>query len=217
MQLAVHEVTLRLAPDLDQKQFRPSASYFANTLPRNAIAAAPIGILVIANAVVLARQPGSLAITAVLLAAFILGSVAWYGSYLLNVRLVLGESEIRYIDRFRRLHVHPKRDTAGVALRSLVWPGIPPRELVIIYTKDHRCLLRLPRMYWQDSDVQAIRAEIGSGRSLNSSRTRADELEKEFEGATTLIERHNWLVGTFGAVLAIIVGTIILKYLRIPA
>ncbi len=61
-----------------------------------------MGILVLANAIVLARQPGSLAITAVLLVAFALGSAIWYGSYLGNVRLFVDQSEIRAGFRLRR-------------------------------------------------------------------------------------------------------------------
>src|SRR5437588_7644488 len=99
-----------------------------------------MGILVLANVVMIARQPGSLAITAVLLIAFALASAMWYGSYLVNVRLFVGKSEIRYVDRLRRHHSYPRIEAAGIALRSLVWPGIPPRELVLLYTKDHRCL-----------------------------------------------------------------------------
>jgi len=121
-----------------------------------------------------------------------------------NARIEIDSSTILIIDWLGRTRILQRRELVGTALRGVLWPGIPPpaQEVAILYGTDHRCLLKLRRLYWGGEQILKVRAIIGHGHTLQFKKTYASDLEREFPGSLAWWERHNWVAGMLLVALA---------------
>jgi hypothetical protein len=67
--------------------------------------------------------------------------------------------------------------------------------VAILYGAEHRCVLKLRRLYWGGEQILKVRAIIGHGHTLQFKKAYAAALEREFPGSLASWERHNWAAG----------------------
>jgi hypothetical protein len=103
-------------------------------------------------------------------------------------------------------------DIGGMARRDVDFPLVArPTQYVIVYDKDHRCLFKMNRPFWDEEDIRRLHALLGGQSKVE--RVPWLMLADEFPGSVAWPVRHPFVLIAVEvvAIVALIVGIIVIQ------
>jgi hypothetical protein len=103
-------------------------------------------------------------------------------------------------------------DIGGMARRDVDFPLVArPTQYVIVYDKDHRCLFKMNRPFWDEEDIRRLHAFLGGQSKVE--RVPSLMLAEEFPGSVAWPVLHPFVLIAVElvAVVALIVGIVVIQ------
>lgn len=122
---------------------------------------------------------------------------------------------LQWTDRLGRQRSRSRREEDGLAIRSVVWNrALPPCGIAILYSDEHRCLLKLPRQYWKDEALTILEDALGGKSASAPKPLTSREVEVEFPGTLAVWQRHGRLTLALATIFLLLLEAALLNASR---